>query len=94
MGTGRKVFSSGFDFIEWSEHPLNPSGNASVMAILLRKLLILPVPTFCLMNGHCVAAGLFYALCNDYRIMKKASRVWLTELANGLPLPGAFHNTV
>ena len=94
MGTGPKIFSSGFDFIEWAEHPLNVPGNTSAMMTLVQKVLVLPVPTFCLINGHCIAAGLFYALCNDYRVLKKGARFWLSELPNGLAIPGSFHNVI
>jgi len=39
------------------------------MPLLYKKLLTLNVPTYCVMNGHAYAGGLFLAMCHDFRII-------------------------
>ena len=90
VGTGPKVFSSGFDFKCWMANPVNPFHTAALMQKLLQKLIAVNVPTMCVMNGHAYAGGFLFGLCHDYRIMHKDGRICLSEMLRGLPLPPAF----
>ena len=91
LGTGQKIFSTGFNLKYWLAHPLNPSYCASLFVEMLGKLITLPVATMCIMNGHAYAGGFHLSLCHDYRVMHSTAKICLTELAIGLPMPGAFH---
>jgi enoyl-CoA hydratase/carnithine racemase len=94
LGTGPKIMSTGFNLTYWSQHPLNPSYCASLFIQMLGKLVTLPVPTMCLMNGHAYAGGFMFSLCHDYRVIHSAAKICLPELTIGLPVPGAFHTLV
>jgi enoyl-CoA hydratase/carnithine racemase len=65
-----KFFSNGLD-LEWL------AGNSgdwdtivSAVESLFARVLTLPVPTVCAINGHCFAAGAMLALACDYRVMR------------------------
>jgi enoyl-CoA hydratase/carnithine racemase len=65
-----KFFSNGLDLEwlaantgEWDTHVV------SVQSMFAR-VLTLPVPTVCAINGHCFAAGAMLALACDYRVMR------------------------
>lgn len=61
---------------------------------MLSKLVTLPVPTMCLMNGHAYAGGFMLSLCHDYRVIQSEAKICLSELSIGLPVPGAFHTLI
>lgn len=108
-----KFFSNGLD-LDWrmskdEEHPGGDRGafGPEFMA-LAGRLITLPVPTVCAVNGHGFGAGFMIALCHDVRIMRRdrgflcANEVELgmavpePELAlfrHKMPLP-AFFETV
>ncbi len=93
IGTGPKIFSTGFDFKCWMAAPNNPFHAAIVMQQLLGKLVSLNVPTMCVMNGHAYAGGFIFGLCHDFRIIQANGVLCLSEINNGLPLPPAY-NTI
>lgn len=70
-----KFFSNGLD-LEWvtsrGEHPGGDRKvfNSEVMALFAR-LITLPIPTVCALNGHAFGAGLMIALCHDVRVMNR-----------------------
>ena len=80
LGTGSKIFSSGFDFKCWMADPGNPLATATLMQQLLAKVLALNVPTMCIMNGHAYAGGFLFGLCHDFRVLKNGGRVCLSEI--------------
>lgn len=107
-----KFFSNGLD-LEWlgarGEHP---GGDRKVFAEVamayFARVLTLPVPTVCALNGHAFGAGLMVALCHDVRVMRR-DRGFLcaneVELGMAIPEPelalfrhklsmSAFHQTV
>ncbi len=90
IGTGPKIFSSGFDFKCWLADPNNPLATAAIMQQLLAKVLALNVPTMCVMNGHAYAGGFLFGLCHDFRVLKIGGRVCLSEIIQELPLPPAY----
>jgi len=107
-----KFFSNGLD-LEWitSRHE-HPGGDRKVFAreamALFGRVITLPVPTVCAVNGHAFGAGFMIALCHDVRVMR-ADRGFLcaneVELGFAIPEPelalfrhkmpmNAFHETV
>ncbi len=94
VSADRKFFSNGLD-LEWvtsrGEHPGGDrkAFNSEVMALFAR-LITLPIPTVCALNGHAFGAGLMIALCHDTRVMN-AERGFLcaneVELGFAIPEP-------
>ena len=65
-----KFFSNGLD-LEWLQaHPNELQPYVTQVHEMLRRVLTLPVPTVCAINGHCFAAGAMLALACDYRVMR------------------------
>ena len=50
----------------------------------------------CVVNGPCIAGGIFTALCHDKVIMQddKSSYLWLNEALAGLVVPFRFYNII
>ncbi|MCP3910833.1 MAG: enoyl-CoA hydratase/isomerase family protein [Actinomycetia bacterium] len=73
LSADAKFFSNGLD-LDWiSSRGEHPGGdrrafNSEVMALFAR-LITLPIPTVCALNGHAFGAGLMIALCHDVRVM-------------------------
>lgn len=65
-----KFFSNGLD-LEWLQ-PNDGEWDSHVSAVqsMFARVLTLPVPTVCAINGHCYAAGAMLALACDYRVMR------------------------
>jgi len=87
-----KFFSNGLD-LEWisskGEHPggdREPFGKEAMA--LFAKMITLPMPTVCAVNGHAFGAGLMIALCHDIRVMRE-DRGYLcaNEVELGLTIP-------
>lgn len=65
-----KFFSNGLD-LEWlAAHAGEWQAYVADVHEVLRRVLTLPVPTVCAINGHCFAAGAMLALACDYRVMR------------------------
>lgn len=65
-----KFFSNGLD-LEWLQaHPDQWQSYVAQVQEVLRRVLTLPAPTVCAINGHCFAAGAMLALACDYRVMR------------------------
>ena len=88
-----KFFSNGLD-LEWVNSPDDhPQGGdravfgAEFMA-LAGRVITLPVPTVCAINGHAFGAGLMIALCHDVR-MQRVDRGFIcaNEMQLGLKIP-------
>jgi len=94
VGSHPRCFSTGFDLKCFTATPLNPFTVATRMILMLKKLLTLPVPTMCVMNGKAVAGGFIFALCHDVRIMQANATIELSEFNIGLPLPGSYSEVV
>lgn len=91
IGTGSRVFSTGFDLKFWSESIINPLTSIPKMQTLLNRILTLSIPSMAIMNGHAYAGGLILALTHDFRVMAKGkSKICLSELNLGMPLPPAY----
>lgn len=65
-----KFFSNGLD-LEWLQaHAGEWQAYIAQVHDMLSRMLVLPVPTVCAINGHCFAAGAMLALACDYRVMR------------------------
>ena len=92
IGTGTTRFSTGFDLKFWAKELSNPLLSISNMQLLLNRFMTLPIPSMAVINGHAYAGGLILALLHDFRVMAKGkSRICLSELALGMPLPPAYN---
>jgi enoyl-CoA hydratase/carnithine racemase len=87
-----KFFSNGLD-LEWmaakGEHR---GGDQRVFGAefmnLMSRLITLPVPTVCAINGHAFGAGFMAALCHDVRIMRSdRGFVCANEMQLGMRIP-------
>lgn len=88
-----KFFSNGLD-LDWVSSPDDhPEGGeravfgAEFMA-LAGRMITLPVPTVCAINGHAFGAGLMIALCHDVRIQRSdRGFICANEMQLGLKIP-------
>jgi enoyl-CoA hydratase/carnithine racemase len=94
VGTGT-FFSAGFDLASITSASEGPALVRQTWKVLAR-LLVLPVPTVCLYNGHAFGLGLFLGLACDHRLMVDNNdnggnaRLCLPEIHIGLPLGPGF----
>ncbi len=82
-----KFFSNGLD-LEWLQAN-SGEWNAHVSSVqsMFARVLTLPVPTVCAINGHCFAAGSMLALACDYRVMRTERGFFsLPAIDNHIPL--------
>ncbi len=73
--TSEKFFSNGLD-LEWVQSKGEHRGGdrkvfGAEFMTLMGRLITLPVPTVCAINGHAFGAGFMAALCHDVRIMRE-----------------------
>ena len=90
IGSGPKVFSSGFNLKFWMAKPdTNISLSLTLYHDLLRRILTLGFPTVCVINGHAIAGGVFLALAHDHTIMISNPKfnMFLNELESGFVVP-------
>lgn len=88
-----KFFSNGLD-LDWyrapDDHPA--SGDVGVFPAefmaLMGRIITLPIPTICAVNGHGFGAGFMLALCHDVRLMR-SDRGFLcaSEMLLGMVIP-------
>lgn len=89
-----KFFSNGLD-LEWLTSEGEHSGGdravfgGEAMA-LFGRLITLPIPTVCAINGHAFGAGFMIALCHDIRLMRSdRGYACANELELGMVIPDA-----
>ena len=89
IGTGKSKFSTGFDLEKWAESSEMIMRSYLQFQGLCSRIIQLPIPTLCVMNGKSLSGGLIFAFAHDFRIMADSpkSYVQLTELMIGLPIP-------
>lgn len=94
LSANEKFFSNGLD-LEWiSSQGDHRGGDRAVFGgefmALMGRIITLPVPTICAINGHAFGAGFMMALCNDVRFMR-ADRGFIcaNEMQLGMRIPTA-----
>ena len=88
-----KFFSNGLD-LDWIQSPKDypERGDSKVFGeeamYLFGRIITLPIPTICAINGHAFGAGFMLALSHDVRIMRK-DRGFLcaNEIQLGMSIP-------
>ena len=90
--TNPKFFSNGLDLDWYSATGDHPGGDRDVFGdeymALMGRLITLPMPSVCAVNGHAFGAGFMLALCHDIRCMR-ADRGFIcaNEIELGLTIP-------
>lgn len=87
-----KFFSNGVD-PAWAFSPATPKADLIEYFDLLMPAFIrpclLPIPTICAIGGHCIGAGLMFALAFDYRIQGTGKGfLCAIEVEIGVKTPG------
>ncbi len=87
-----KFFSNGLD-LEWlSSEGEHKGGDRKAFGgefmELMGRIITLPVPTVCAINGHAFGAGFMSALCHDFRIMRSdRGFICANEVELGMMIP-------
>ena len=90
--SSEKFFSNGLDLDWLAAEGEHRGGDKKVFGDefmkLMSRLITLPVPSICAINGHAFGAGFMAALCHDVRIMR-ADRGYIcaNEMQLGLRIP-------
>ena len=85
-GSGDKIFCAGAD-LTGGFGELSPVDFLKNAQDIFNKIECMPVPVIAAMNGHAFGGGLEMAMACHFRILKKGSRVGLTETNLGI-MPG------
>jgi len=107
-----KFFSNGLDLAWIQSTGEHRGGDRTVFPDefmkLMGRLITLPIPTICAINGHAFGAGFMFALCHDVRVMREdRGFACANEMQLGMAIPRpelmlfrhkipmhAFHETV
>jgi enoyl-CoA hydratase/carnithine racemase len=88
-----KFFSNGLD-LAWVQKPddFPAAGDRKVFGpefmTLMARLITLPLPTVCVVNGHAFGAGFMAAMCHDVRIMREdRGFMCANEMQLGMSIP-------
>jgi len=84
-----KFFSNGLD-LEWiSKAPSHERADFSKRFMnLMGRLILLPIPSICAINGHAFGAGFMFALAHDLRFMRNdRGYVCANEVEIGMLIP-------
>ncbi len=87
-----KFFSNGLD-LEWlSAQGEHKGGDRKIFGdefmTLMGRLITLPVPSVCAINGHAFGAGFMTALCHDVRLIRKdRGFICANEVELGMAIP-------
>ena len=92
LSTNPKIFSNGMDLVNIPS-PDELGELFKKCGVLLGKLLASGMPTIAMINGHAFAAGLYFALCHDYLIMRD-DRGYLCFNENQFGAPVNKYNAV
>eukprot|EP00347_Sterkiella_histriomuscorum_P017419 403349446 len=84
IGTGKKLFSTGFDLELWKKSLNDQYQSILRMQEVLSRFLTLEIPTMCVFNGSAIAGGLLLGLTHDFRILREEKAyICLSELNFG-----------
>ena len=88
-----KFFSNGLD-LDWVKTPANhPEGGdrevfGEEFMFLMGRMITLPIPSICAINGHAFGAGFMLSLSHDVRIMREdRGFVCANEVQLGMKIP-------
>jgi len=88
-----KFFSNGLD-LDWVKNPEKypHSGDREVFGeefmYLMGRMITLPIPTICAINGHAFGAGFMLSLSHDVRIMREdRGFICANEIQLGMKIP-------
>jgi len=88
-----KFFSNGLD-LDWvaapEDHPEGGDRKAfgGEFMALMGRIITLPIPTVCSINGHAFGAGFMAALCHDLRVMRSdRGFICANEMQLGMAIP-------
>ncbi len=88
-----KFFSNGLD-LAWVQAPdQHPEGGDRTVfggefMALMGRIITLPIPTVCAINGHAFGAGFMMSLCHDVRVMRvDRGFVCANEMQLGMSIP-------
>ena len=88
-----KFFSNGLD-LDWVKNPEKypQSGDREVFGeefmYLMGRMITLPVPTICVINGHAFGAGFMLSLSHDVRVMREdRGFICANEIQLGMKIP-------
>ena len=88
-GSGGRAFCAGSDIQEFeSLHGRVAEDKLLLEKLVYRQLATLEVPTIAAIEGHVLGGGLELALCCDFRIATRRSKLGMPELKLGV-LPGS-----
>ena len=90
--SSEKFFSNGLDLDWLAAEGEHRGGDKKVFGDefmkLMSRLITLPVPSICAINGHAFGAGFMVALCHDVRIMREdRGYICANEMQLGLRIP-------
>ncbi len=91
--SNEKFFSNGLD-LDWIQAPADhPDGGdrdvfGGEFMALMGRIITLPIPTVCAINGHAFGAGFMMSLCHDVRVMRvDRGFVCANEMQLGMRIP-------
>ncbi|MFI0421608.1 enoyl-CoA hydratase/isomerase family protein [Spongiactinospora sp. 9N601] len=88
-GAGGRAFCAGSDIAEFeSLHGRAAEGKVLLEKLVYRRLAGLAVPTVAAIEGHALGGGLELALCCDFRVATRRSKLGMPELKLGVT-PGS-----
>ena len=92
IGTGPKVFCSGFNTKFWAKKEGNMTLSLMGFQKLVSRIIQLGFPTLAILNGHAIGAGVFLALAHDRAIMDSNPdfTVCTNELSFGMAFPYSY----
>ena len=91
--TDEKFFSNGLD-LDWVKNPEKypQNGDREVFGeefmYLMGRMITLPIPTICVINGHAFGAGFMLSLSHDVRVMREdRGFICANEIQLGMKIP-------
>ncbi|KAL4282310.1 hypothetical protein GQ457_03G027360 [Hibiscus cannabinus] len=86
-----KFFSNGYDLAWAGSSPEKIRLMSYKLRELVADLISFPMPTVAAITGHACAAGMIFALCHDYIVMRKdRGFLYMSEMDIGLKIPAWF----
>ncbi len=86
IGTGTKIFSSGFDLHSWVPDFHRMHRDSRLFQEVIARLLEFSMPTMCIYNGKAMAGGVILGMAHDHRIMNVKGSICVSEIHLGLPV--------